>query len=699
MLRALHNHRNATCHMPNFGFAHIARNVSPNDLGRLDLSHVSQLVAVAEVIQAETLDDFMRLLRCTGLRDEMLRVAYGMAECVLGATATPMGVAPHVDRISARALSTDRIARPSSDRDALSVVSCGVPYPDVTITILDEDGTILPERRIGEVVIESRTLFEAYINRPDLTADALRNGRLHSGDLGYLADGELYIVDRKKDLIISAGKNIDPEPVERVAMSVLGKAAGRAAAFGVRNKRLGTELPVLVCERRGTLGAGDESRLVADIRRHVRNMTDITLEDIRLVRRGWLVKTTSGKISRSGTREKYLREYPNADHAWGHINARDHDVLTERLATHFGELLGVESVDGDASFFDLGGDSLSILSLSIHIEETYGTRVSMEEFCIAPTAANLAGIIIESKSAENPITTSNPPASALHGEKPSQRILQGLAGLAAVRGARSLAYGSGVRVQRALLAMPWVQRTYFANEVEVIQRWGDLLGEHDCGETIVRHLMTNTMTSWRHAMLANQVEESRWVTLAGDPALLRAEPSQVGTIYLIMHTPLSRLFKAYLAEISKSIFSLGLSHTSVDTKKRLSIKVERAYRILRQGGNVILAGDGQHGRKHLTVPFFGSNVKFMLGGAELAVHTGARLVPVFACLDTDGRVAFEIGPALTTASGSDHERTTAMTLAYAEQVIARWPRIHACLDTWKLRQWLPKKGRHGRTPA
>lgn len=700
LLRALHNYRDAICLMPNFGFAHIARNVRPHDLAHLDLSHVSQLIAVAEVTQAETLDDFLRLLQCTGLRADRLRVAYGMAECVLGATSTPFGVPPRIDRIDTRALSNSRAACPASNADALSVVSCGVPFPDVTITIQDEGGHPLTERRVGEIVIGSHTLFDAYINRPDLTTAALRDGRLHSGDLGYMVDGELYVVDRKKDLIISAGKNIDPEPLERVALSVLGMSAGRAAAFGVRDRRLGTELPVLVCERRGQLGAEEESALELSIRQHVRNVTDIILEDVRLVRRGWLCKTTSGKISRSATRDKYLREFPLADHAGPLIDLPDQDTLASQLAMHFGEMLGIEHTIEEDSFFDLGGDSLSILTLWIHIEETYGTNVSMEEFCALPTAANLARIIIDAKSTDTPVTPSTHAQTAARRVEPRHTAARLLAASPIIRNARSIAYGMGVRIQRSILAMPWVQRTFFQHEVDTLRRWRDLVGELDTGETIIRHLLTNTFRSWRQAMLTDVSDESPWISVVGQPALLRSVSAESGTIYLVMHTPLSRLFKRQVTNTASGILTIGLPRAAgSDTTRHLGIKVERAYQFLRQGGNVILAGDGQHGRRHISVPFFGGSAKFMLGGAELAVRSGARLVPVFASLNTDGHVTFEVGPALVSDSGSDHERAIDLTHAYAEQVIAHWPRIHSSLETWKLRQWLPRRRPHGKKSA
>jgi acyl-CoA synthetase (AMP-forming)/AMP-acid ligase II len=150
-------------------------------------------------------------------------------------------------------------------------------------------------------------MLSAYFRRPDLTEKAFLDGWYLSGDLGYLANSELYITGRKKDLIIVGGKNIYPQDLERVASDVPGVHPGRAVAFGVFNPEMCTEEVVMLVE--SNEDNPEMNQLIADqIRLRVTRGTDVALRIVQIVKRGWLLKTSSGKIARSANREKYLKE-------------------------------------------------------------------------------------------------------------------------------------------------------------------------------------------------------------------------------------------------------------------------------------------------------------------------------------------------------------------------------------------------------
>ena len=118
----------------------------------------------------------------------------------------------------------------------------------VQIRIVSDTGQALPERTVGEILVRSTTLFSGYLGQPELSAAALTDGWIRTGDLGYLSAGEVYLCGRKKDLIISHGRNLYPEDIEAVAESVAEVRKGRAVAFGVADERTGSERVVLVCE-------------------------------------------------------------------------------------------------------------------------------------------------------------------------------------------------------------------------------------------------------------------------------------------------------------------------------------------------------------------------------------------------------------------------------------------------------------------
>lgn len=152
-------------------------------------------------------------------------------------------------------------------------------------------------------------MLKEYYRRPDLTQQAIRNDWYHTGDMGYLAEGQLYISGRKKDLIIVGGKNIYPQDLEAIANDVSGIYPGRTVAFGVPDERLGSEGIVMVCELAETPGEAGLKAIESQLRRRIVQDLDVTLSDVRLVNKRWLIKTSSGKISRSANRDRYFREF------------------------------------------------------------------------------------------------------------------------------------------------------------------------------------------------------------------------------------------------------------------------------------------------------------------------------------------------------------------------------------------------------
>jgi acyl-CoA synthetase (AMP-forming)/AMP-acid ligase II len=153
-------------------------------------------------------------------------------------------------------------------------------------------------------------MLSGYFRRPDISAKSIQNGWYHTGDMGYIAGGELYITGRKKDLIIVGGKNIYPQDIEAIANEVSGIVPGRSVAFGLFDPSLGSENIVMVCELdNGKLSPQQIKGLETELRRRVLQQSDVALTDIRFVEKRWLIKTSSGKISRSSNREKYIQEF------------------------------------------------------------------------------------------------------------------------------------------------------------------------------------------------------------------------------------------------------------------------------------------------------------------------------------------------------------------------------------------------------
>ena len=240
-----------------------------------------------------------------------MTVAWGGAETVMGITFTEIGQPPHIDYIDSNAFAHEKMAVPVSPETANAVrqVSCGQPLDGVALRIVTDDGRVLPERQVGEIQVQSNLIFNGYDNRPDLTEMAFSDGWYKTGDLGYLAEGELYVCGRKKDLIIVGGKNIYPQDLEEIVEKVPGVRGGRVVAFGIFNPTAGTE-DIYVIAETFSAEANELRRVERTIREHLSREADVTARRVILKESGWLIKSTSGKKARAANREKYLAELP-----------------------------------------------------------------------------------------------------------------------------------------------------------------------------------------------------------------------------------------------------------------------------------------------------------------------------------------------------------------------------------------------------
>jgi acyl-CoA synthetase (AMP-forming)/AMP-acid ligase II len=230
-----------------------------------------------------------------GLNARALATSYAMAENVFAVTQGGIENPVVNETIDARRFQSEKFAQPAADRDGtIRMVSSGRAIDNILVSVIDAQGYPLPDRHLGEIAIQSNCLLSGYFNRPDLTEIAFLRDWLLTGDLGYLADGELYVTGRKKDLIIVGGKNIYPQDIERLAEEVPGVHPGRVVALGVFNDITGTEDVVLLAEV--DVGNDGERLHIADlIRNQVTRNSDIALRYVEVLEHGWLLKTSAGR--------------------------------------------------------------------------------------------------------------------------------------------------------------------------------------------------------------------------------------------------------------------------------------------------------------------------------------------------------------------------------------------------------------------
>lgn len=307
LLRAIHDYQGTLCWLPNFAYNHCARRIRQRDLDGVSLASMRAFINCSEPVRHESHQQFLERFAAVGVTNEMLAVSYAMAENTFAVTQTPIGQPARLDVIDRRALETDRFARPIEPQHphAQIRVSCGPCIANTAARVIDADGRELADRLVGEIAVKSDCMLTEYYHRPDL--EPFSDGWYRTGDMGYMADGEIYIVGRSKDLIINAGKNVYPQDIEAIVNTVPGVHAGRAVAFGVFDEREGTELIGVVAEVDG-LDAAEHRRVAQAIKQAVAAQSMVTVTYVHLVDDRWLIKTSSGKIARAANRDKWLAE-------------------------------------------------------------------------------------------------------------------------------------------------------------------------------------------------------------------------------------------------------------------------------------------------------------------------------------------------------------------------------------------------------
>jgi acyl-CoA synthetase (AMP-forming)/AMP-acid ligase II len=293
--------------LPNFAYNFCAQKIREEDLAGVDLSSWRAVINCSEPMRWRSHQLFLERLAPYGLRPEALATCYAMAENVFAVTQGGIRSPVAVDEIDLGELTSTGVARPSALDRGFRMLSAGRPLAETEIRILDSHRQLLPDRRLGEIALRSECMLSGYYHRPDLTEQAFHDGWYLTGDLGYQADGELYVTGRRKELIIVGGKNVYPQDIEELAGEVPGVHPGRVVAFGVFNEDLGTEDVVVVAEADDE-DPGIRRGIMDGIRAQVARGSDVVIRRVSVVGPRWLVKTSSGKLARQANRDKYLAE-------------------------------------------------------------------------------------------------------------------------------------------------------------------------------------------------------------------------------------------------------------------------------------------------------------------------------------------------------------------------------------------------------
>lgn len=305
-LWAIHRHRGTLSAAPNFAYELCLRKIAEPDIEGLDLGSWRMAFNGAEPVSPDTLINFQRRFARYGLHPEAVSPVYGLAESSVGLAFPPPGRGPIVDRIKRAPFMSGGQAIPAGEdeADALRFVACGRALPGHSIRIVDAAGHELGEREEGRLEFRGPSVTSGYYRNPEQTRRLFHDEWLDSGDLAYMAGGDVYLTSRIKDIIIRAGRNIYPHELEEAVGNIPGIRKGCVAVFGSPDPTSGTERLIVLAETRES-----DAATLEKLREHINTLAMNLLgeppDDVVLAPPHTVLKTSSGKIRRAASRAIY----------------------------------------------------------------------------------------------------------------------------------------------------------------------------------------------------------------------------------------------------------------------------------------------------------------------------------------------------------------------------------------------------------
>ncbi|MCB9647624.1 MAG: AMP-binding protein [Deltaproteobacteria bacterium] len=262
---------------PNFAFDLAAKKTRQPEL--LSLAGLRHALNGSEPVHRSTVERFTEAFAPAGLAADVVRPVYGLAENTL---AVAFGLEREED------LTWHQRAVPTVGR----------PLAGMEVELRGPDGAVVPEGVEGEITVKSPSLATGYFEAPEQTARALRDGWLHTGDLGVIQGGRLYVTGREKDLIFKGGQKVYPYEIEAVLAAEEDVPPGGVAAFAMPDASDGADLLVVAMELKSRSWAGAEQR----VRGRLVEALGLRPDRVAIVAPGALPRTTSGKVRRAACR-------------------------------------------------------------------------------------------------------------------------------------------------------------------------------------------------------------------------------------------------------------------------------------------------------------------------------------------------------------------------------------------------------------
>jgi acyl-CoA synthetase (AMP-forming)/AMP-acid ligase II len=304
LLQALSEENATLTWLPNFAFNLMADKIHNEELEGLSMESMRMIINCSEPVRAESHSKFVNTFAENGFKENALSACYAMAETTFAVTQTAPGERPREISLDRNKLSEGIVDFPGSEDTVVRVcVSSGKTIKGCELKIVDDNRKEVDDKSVGEIAVKSVSLFDGYRNYPEKTAEVLDDeGWYYTGDYGFIHEDELYVIGRKKDLIIVAGKNIYPEDVEDTVNQVKNIIPGRVIAFAEENTELGTEQVSVIAETK-LKDDEDLKKLRLDIIKAGMDI-DININSVYLVPPRWLIKSSAGKPGRRANKKR-----------------------------------------------------------------------------------------------------------------------------------------------------------------------------------------------------------------------------------------------------------------------------------------------------------------------------------------------------------------------------------------------------------
>lgn len=406
-LELITRHRGTHNAAPNFAFDLCAQRVTPDALAALDLSSWRAAVIAAEPVRPSTMRRFVEAFGGVGFRRETFCPAFGLAEATLKVTIQPVGVAPESLVVDAVALERGEVVIVSPDHpDARRLSGSGRLHLQTRALVTDPTtGLICPPDRVGELRVLGPCVASGYWRREAESAATFGDTPpgeaapwLRTGDLGFVRDGQLYVVGRIKDMIIVRGQNRYPQDIEWTAQDThRAVRPGCVAAFAVEEGE--EERLVIAAEVDVRRLDGEEAlaALSAAIRERVTDAHGLAVSGLALLPPQALPKTSSGKVQRHAAREAWRAGAMKALHLWRAPQAPVAAAAAPELDAAAVEAWlrarlspsAPEALDLDAPFTSLGLDSVASVGLSEELASRLGRPLPPSLLWQHPSARRL----------------------------------------------------------------------------------------------------------------------------------------------------------------------------------------------------------------------------------------------------------------------------------------------------------------------